>query len=205
MTQCTSNIQYTYIGLHNFLPWAVALHNLINISSHYRFFTILTGPTDWLQPSSWKEHALIPRGPLTPRNSIQSPKSHCLLNSKLVPDNLSTFHLHLLVKPLPVAAALHSTLAWAAFVAGVEAAHAIHIQTVTHVLAVGEQLAFAVVHFALGSDGLSACKRSQTLLSWFCLHSWSIFQPLRFSLMTVSALFISDRRKWSELNIKSHA
>lgn len=78
------------------------------------------------------------------------------LNSKLVPDDFSTFHFHLLVKPLPVAAALDAALARSAFGAGVEAAHAVHIQAVTQVLAVGEQPAFGVVDSAFGSDVLPA-------------------------------------------------
>lgn len=61
----------------------------------------------------------------------------CKLKGKLVPDDLSTLHLHLLVKPLPVTATLDATFAGTAIRAGVEAAHAVHIQTVTRVLAIG--------------------------------------------------------------------
>lgn len=72
------------------------------------------------------------------------------LNGELVPNDFSSFHLHLLVQPLPVAAALDAALARPALGARVEAAHAVHVQAVAHVLAVGQQPAFAVVHFALG-------------------------------------------------------
>lgn len=53
------------------------------------------------------------------------------LNGELVPDDFATFHFHLLVKPLPVTAALNAALARKTFRARVEAAHAVHIQTVT--------------------------------------------------------------------------
>lgn len=101
--------------------------------------TVLHGPSAWLgyeirekQKNIWK------------------------LNGKLVPDDFATFHFHLLVKPLPVTAALDAALARCTFRARVEAAHAVHIQTVTQVLAIGEQSAFVVVHFAFGSNILPA-------------------------------------------------
>lgn len=78
------------------------------------------------------------------------------LNGELVPDDFATFHFHLLVKPLPVTAALNATLARSTFRARVEAAHAVHIQTVTQVLAIGEQSPFVVVHFVFGSNILPA-------------------------------------------------
>lgn len=117
----------------------------------------------------------------------QSPGAAVNLNSKLVPDDLSTLHLHLLVKPLPVTAALHSTFAWAALRAGVEAAHAIHVQTVAHVLAVEEQSAFAVVHSALCCEGLSEQEKSSITEEFFLLGSISHF--LWISLITVSVKF----------------
>lgn len=78
------------------------------------------------------------------------------LNGELVPDDFATFHFHLLVKPLPVTAALNATPARSTFRARVEAAHAVHIQTVTQVLAIGEQSPFVVVHFVFGSNILPA-------------------------------------------------
>lgn len=78
------------------------------------------------------------------------------LASVLVADDLSPLHLNLLVEPLAVTAALHATPAGAALGAGVEAAHAVRVQAVTHVLAAGEQAAFAVIHFALRPYSLSA-------------------------------------------------
>lgn len=89
-------------------------------------------------------------------------KSHWLLGNKFVPDNLSTFHLHLLIKPLPVAAALDPTLARPTLWAGVEAAHTVHIQAVAHVSAVGQQPAFVVVHSALGGAALPVRKIQST-------------------------------------------
>lgn len=79
----------------------------------------------------------------------QSPEE---LKSKLVPDDFASFHFHLLVKPLPVAAAFNPALTGVTFRTGVEAAHTVHIQTVAHVLPVGQQTAFAVVHSAFGSS-----------------------------------------------------
>lgn len=77
------------------------------------------------------------------------------LDGKLVADDLSALHLHLLVQPLPVTAALHPTFTRATSGAGVEATHAVHVQTVTHVLAVDEQSALAVVDSALHCRQLS--------------------------------------------------
>lgn len=71
----------------------------------------------------------------------------------LVPYDLTALHLYLLVKPLPVAAALHAALAWATLGAGVEAAHAVHVQAVARVLVVGQQSAFVVVHPDLSARG----------------------------------------------------
>lgn len=57
------------------------------------------------------------------------------LAGKLVADDLPALNLHLLVQPLPVAAALHATLAGAAVRARVEAAHAVGVQAVAEVSA----------------------------------------------------------------------
>lgn len=125
-----------------------------------------------------------------------NPSSSPQLNSILVPYDLATLHLHLLVKPLPVAAALHAALAWAALGAGIEAAHAVPIQTVAEVLAVGEQLAFVVVHPDLSARGdsrhipqLEHSTSARTLLaaSWFHL-SWIFYFPLSLTAMTLAAL-----------------
>lgn len=117
------------------------------------------------------------------------------LNSILVPDDLTSFHLHLLVKPLPVAAALHAALAWAALGAGVEAAHAVRIQTVAQVLAVGEQPAFVVVHPDLSARGdsrhiprLKHSTSASALLAASGVHlSWIFYFPLSLTAVTLAA------------------
>ena len=83
-------------------------------------------------------------------------------HSTFVADDLSALNLHLLVEPLPVAAALHAALACAAVRTGVEAAHAVHIQAVAHVLHAGDQTAILVVQLALGAHRLSAGDRAQS-------------------------------------------
>lgn len=76
------------------------------------------------------------------------------LAGKLVADDLSALNLHLLVKPLPVAAALHTTLAGAAVWARVEAAHAFGVQAVAEVTPARDQQPSAVIHFTLPRHGL---------------------------------------------------
>lgn len=77
-----------------------------------------------------------------------------------VPDDLPALHLHLLVQPLPVTAALNAALPRATVGTGVEAAHALNVQTVTHVSTAGEKMAFLIIHLALGSHRLSADKKT---------------------------------------------
>lgn len=74
---------------------------------------------------------------------------------RFVTDDLAALHLHLLVKPLPVTAALHAAHARAAVETGIEAAHTVRVQAVAHVFVAGEKPAGPVVRLALGSHGLS--------------------------------------------------
>lgn len=68
----------------------------------------------------------------------------------LVPDDLPSLDLDLLVEPLAVAAALGAALVGAALGAGVEAAQAILVQAVTQVHPAVQQQPLAVIHLALG-------------------------------------------------------
>lgn len=136
-------------------------------------------------------------------NGSPSPSRSPQLDSILVPYDLATLHLHLLVEPLPVAAALHAALARAAFGAGVEATHAVPIQTVAQVLAVGQQPAFVVVY-----PGLSAREDSRHMsrlkhatfariglaASWFHL-CWIFYFPFFFDSNEVGCLLKPDIRQ----------
>lgn len=68
----------------------------------------------------------------------------------LVPDDLPSLDLDLLVEPLAVAAALGAALVGAALGAGVEAAQAVLVQAVTQVHPAVQQQPLAVIHLTLG-------------------------------------------------------
>lgn len=164
------HIQHSaHFVLLSFLPWAVALQNLFRVIVLKVSFQ-LHGCRQWSTNSLASRIKLSSQNPPdSMKKNLKPSKSQCCLNSKLIPDDLSTLHLHLLVKPLPVTAAFDSTLARVALGAGIEAAHTVHVQTVTHVIAVGEQSTFVVVHSALGSHVLPAGWRGQDWCQrWSC-------------------------------------
>lgn len=79
---------------------------------------------------------------------------HVPLPSVLVPDDLPSLDLDLLVQPLAVAATLGAALVGAALGAGIEAAQAIFIQAVTQVHPAVQKQPLAVIHLTLGWDNL---------------------------------------------------